>query len=98
MDTINKPMKMPRWISVDKRLPPDRWHGLILTDKRPDRPVMAGTADQWYRKEFPFAHHFTGHWRESLLVADLHQEAAVVTYWLETDELYPEPPNLWKEV
>ena len=81
------------WIPVSERLPEDNWMGLVLTDVRPDKPVMAHTADERYRINFPYAGHFIGRWREALLIGDHLREKAKVTHWLETDCLYPEPPE-----
>lgn len=81
------------WISVDDDLPPDHWFGLIVTDVRPDKPVMALTADDSYRRNFPFADYFIGKWRCALLVTETLQEKAVVTHWLKADELFPVPPS-----
>ena len=83
---------MSEWISVEDRLPPDHWEGLIITDVRPEKPVMAHTADERYRINFPFADYFIGHWREALLIGDHMREKAKVTHWLEGLEL-PEPPE-----
>ena len=81
-----------KWVSVKDRMPPDRWFGLVVTDIRPDKPVMAHTADVWYREEFPFADYFLGPWRDALLTADAFRDKAKVTYWLE-GFVYPEPPK-----
>lgn len=80
------------WISVDDRLPPDYWEGLVLTDVRHDKPVMAITAGERYRKEFPYADYFLGRWREAILIGDHLRDKAKVTYWLEGLEL-PQPPE-----
>ena len=81
-----------KWIPVSERLPPDNWRGLIVADVRPDRPVFAHTADEHYRKEFPFDDYFIGPWRESLLIGNHMRDKAKVTYWLE-GLVIPEPPG-----
>ena len=80
------------WVSVDDRSPPDRWEGLVITDARPDKPVMAHTSNEYYRFNFPYSDRFLGKWREAILTGDHMRESAKITYWLETKKLYPHPP------
>ena len=73
------------WIDVNDRLPGDHWEGLVVTDVRPDKPVMAHTADEQFRKNFPYAGHFIGRWREAILIGDHLRDKAKVTAWLDTE-------------
>lgn len=84
-----------RWVSTKESFPPDNWYGLILTDARWDRPVFAHTADEHYRREFPFSDRFIGRWRESLLTGEHMRSRAKVTFWLDTENeaLYPPIPE-----
>lgn len=82
-----------KWISVDDRLPDYHWEGLVVTDARPNKPVMAHRGDEHYEFNFPYAGHFIGRWREAILIGDHVRDKAKVTHWLECDQLYPDPPE-----
>lgn len=84
---------MPKWISVDERLPvSDTGPYQVVTDARPDRPVFAHAASENYQLNFPYAGFWLGRWREAILIGDHMREQAKVTYWLDEDET-PEPPE-----